>query len=234
MPAVPRRDRDSGGRVLMAHLTRRQRKLRARRAANAFANGHRRPIDLIQPNPGAYDQFREIIADADRAAASMFLGPLLLDSPYAHGRHVAAALTLEEERIRIRYGARLGVIVLGDTFVQGPRRYSDNDDVELLGRRLEPQPRIGEKMARLLKSPIAKEVPLPRTNEIHESPCEHCPSARNAARGIEDPESADIKAGSRAYQIESVFRCAWRPEKNCKGYCDFLNVTEADLATRTT
>lgn len=234
----------------MAHLTRRQRKLRARRAANAFANGHRRPIDLIQPNPGAYDQFREIVAEPDRAPARMLLDPpyrsvqraMIVEGlsaslggalPHLSG-DIQYLFAREEERLQRSWVERVGGVLLNGVAYDGPRRYSHNDDVELLGRRLEPQPRIGEKMARLLKSPIAKEVPLPRTNEIHESPCEHCPSARNAARGIEDPESTDIKAGSRAYQIESVFRCAWRPEKNCKGYCDFLNVTEADLATRTT
>lgn len=85
----------------------------------------------------------------------------------------------------------------------------------------------------MIKLPIIADGPLERpTAEIHETPCEYCPSACNAARGVVDPESADIQAGSRAYQIESVFRCAWRPEKNCRGYCDFLGVTERDLEAR--
>jgi hypothetical protein len=34
---------------------------------------------------------------------------------------------------------------------------------------------------------------------------------------------------AREVQLEGVFSCAWRPGALCKGYCDFLGITEADL-----
>ena len=63
-----------------------------------------------------------------------------------------------------------------------------------------------------------------RVKTIHVDACEHCPS-----RNPPDPECKDIKTWPRAEQIETVFRCAWRPSKACKGYCDFLGITERDL-----
>lgn len=67
--------------------------------------------------------------------------------------------------------------------------------------------------------------------EIHASPCAHCPSAWLARDSREDEESKDIKKScSRAERVASAFPCAWRPGKLCKGYCDYLDVTEADLA----
>ncbi|MGH9903931.1 MAG: hypothetical protein ACRD68_19140 [Pyrinomonadaceae bacterium] len=53
---------------------------------------------------------------------------------------------------------------------------------------------------------------------------------RDTRTGRHDPESLDYKAAPRDVQLDSVFRCAWRPEKLCRGYCDFLGVTEADLS----
>lgn len=71
-----------------------------------------------------------------------------------------------------------------------------------------------------------KEPMSNRPREIHKAPCKHCPSAHYPP----DPESTDIKeTWPREDQLQSVFPCAWRPEKQCKGYCDFLGVTEEDL-----
>jgi hypothetical protein len=64
-----------------------------------------------------------------------------------------------------------------------------------------------------------------RPTQIHAHPCKHCPSAHHEP----DPESLDYLAAPRAEQIDSVFVCAWRPDKQCKGYCDFLGVNEAEL-----
>jgi hypothetical protein len=62
-----------------------------------------------------------------------------------------------------------------------------------------------------------------RPTRIHTEPCERCPSANYPM----DPQVSDIKnLWSRVDQLESVFPCAWRPEKLCKGYCDLLNVKE--------
>lgn len=67
-----------------------------------------------------------------------------------------------------------------------------------------------------------------RPTKIHASPCVHCPSVAMP----DDPETLDLKDhGTRAEQLESVFRCAWRREKACRGYCDRLGINEADLET---
>lgn len=76
---------------------------------------------------------------------------------------------------------------------------------------------------------VAPPVPPPRPKEIHKAPCKHCPSAHAERVGEHDPESQDYKAAPRAIQLESCFPCGWRPEKLCKGYCDYLGVTEGDL-----
>lgn len=66
-----------------------------------------------------------------------------------------------------------------------------------------------------------------RVREVHTHPCAHCPSVH----GPEDPESVDIRDHcSRDEKIESVFRCAWRRDKACRGYADFIGVTAEDLA----
>jgi hypothetical protein len=72
--------------------------------------------------------------------------------------------------------------------------------------------------------PILK-VSSERPRIIHKSACAHCPSAHFPP----DPEAEDIKYAPRAIQIESCFPCGWRPNKLCKGYCDYLNITERDL-----
>lgn len=67
-----------------------------------------------------------------------------------------------------------------------------------------------------------------RHQEIHRECCERCPSNNNKLAGIIDPESADLK---REYSKEfiaknSLFVCAWRPNKLCKGNCDFHEIDE--------
>jgi hypothetical protein len=63
--------------------------------------------------------------------------------------------------------------------------------------------------------------------KLHVHPCVHCPSIHSP----DDPESVEIRDyATRAEKIESVFRCAWRREKACRGYADFIGVTENDLA----
>jgi hypothetical protein len=64
-----------------------------------------------------------------------------------------------------------------------------------------------------------------RVREIHTHACKHCPSAHYPP----DEESLDYKGAPRQIQLEAVFRCAWRPDKACKGLCDFLEVSEQDL-----
>lgn len=71
----------------------------------------------------------------------------------------------------------------------------------------------------------------PPVKEIHRHPCKQCPSILDSLEG--DFESLYyVKEASREEQIESVFRCAWRQEKACRGWCDRINVTEEDLKDR--
>jgi hypothetical protein len=66
----------------------------------------------------------------------------------------------------------------------------------------------------------------PQPTEIHRSPCSHCPSAHYPS----DPESDDIRACDRETRAKHAFRCAWRPEKLCRGYCDDMGLDESDFA----
>jgi hypothetical protein len=75
---------------------------------------------------------------------------------------------------------------------------------------------------------IPPPVRRPRPTEIWDLPCERCPSAHYPP----DSESADYKKFYEAGELpagECVFPCAWRPEKLCRGVCDYLGVTEKDL-----
>lgn len=65
----------------------------------------------------------------------------------------------------------------------------------------------------------------PRPTEAHAHPCAHCPSACDE----HDPEALDLLAAPRDVRIEHAFRCAWRPQKLCRGYLDFHGLTEEDL-----
>lgn len=69
-------------------------------------------------------------------------------------------------------------------------------------------------------------VDLTQVREIHAHPCAHCPSANQPEP---DEMTRDILTWTRAGQLERVFRCAWRGKKACKGYCDVLGVSEAEL-----
>lgn len=64
--------------------------------------------------------------------------------------------------------------------------------------------------------------PSPRT--IHATPCELCPSTKGT-----DPETEEIMACALEERLKTVFRCAWRPNKLCKGYCDKVGATEENL-----
>lgn len=65
------------------------------------------------------------------------------------------------------------------------------------------------------------------TNLIHLAPCKRCPSAHYPP----DPEAEDWKAAPKQYRLsDGLFVCAWRPSKVCKGLCDFLELTEEDVA----
>jgi hypothetical protein len=71
----------------------------------------------------------------------------------------------------------------------------------------------------------------PRPTTIHANPCAQCPSVAYVRDKFEDPSMEEARDWPRAEQVESAFPCAWRTQKLCKGYCDYLNVTETDLCT---
>ena len=78
-------------------------------------------------------------------------------------------------------------------------------------------------MNRIIPLPVVPEV---RPTTIHKAPCKHCPTAHHPP----DPESIDIlTTWTREQQREALFPCGWRPDKLCKGQCDELGFTEADL-----
>ena len=69
----------------------------------------------------------------------------------------------------------------------------------------------------------------PRPTTIHANPCAQCPSVAYVRDKFEDPIMEEALDWPRAEQVDSAFPCAWRTQKLCKGYCDYLSVTEADL-----
>ena len=85
---------------------------------------------------------------------------------------------------------------------------------------------MNESTARRMIPMPAEPQPLPRAIHLH--PCARCPADHGSRLG-HDPEAQDLIAAPRALQLESVFRCSWRPEKLCKGWCDAVGVSESDL-----
>lgn len=57
-----------------------------------------------------------------------------------------------------------------------------------------------------------------KPTEVHDFPCDNCPSMFEL-----DPGVLDILRSPEKERLESVFACAWRPEKLCKGYWDLMN-----------
>lgn len=70
-----------------------------------------------------------------------------------------------------------------------------------------------------------------RHKQIHKGCCKNCPSDIDNKKGIEDPESRDIKENYSKEQIarEMLFVCAWRNSKLCKGLCDYMGIDQEFL-----
>lgn len=75
-----------------------------------------------------------------------------------------------------------------------------------------------------MKPVLGVVLPPERPQEIHQHACANCPS-----KDEPDPAVEEFMAAPRDIQLESVFVCAWRPGKLCKGYCDRLDITDIDL-----
>lgn len=61
--------------------------------------------------------------------------------------------------------------------------------------------------------------------KIYKTVCTQCPSAYYPA----DPECEQIMKYPKEEQLKTVFNCAWRQNKLCKGYCDLMGISEADF-----
>jgi hypothetical protein len=69
-------------------------------------------------------------------------------------------------------------------------------------------------------------LPGPRPTLVHDKPCGPCPSTREP-----DEEAEDIRSFVRRGLMpadQTAFACAWRPEKLCRGWCDFVGMTKPD------
>lgn len=75
--------------------------------------------------------------------------------------------------------------------------------------------------------PVSGAVRRKRTYNVMPKACKHCPSAHFPP----DPESEDIRDHfSRSEQLDTLFACGWGDGRLCRGYCDFLNVTDEERA----
>lgn len=63
------------------------------------------------------------------------------------------------------------------------------------------------------------DIPDPQSLEVHTECCAKCPSAHGSGH---DPETRDILTWDKSERMETVFACAWRPDKLCKGYYDLM------------
>jgi hypothetical protein len=75
----------------------------------------------------------------------------------------------------------------------------------------------------VIKLPVVKDLD-PQPRKIHSKPCEECPSIKGT-----DPECEDIKKLPHKDRLETIFLCAWRPNKLCRGYCDSMGIKQKDL-----
>ena len=69
-----------------------------------------------------------------------------------------------------------------------------------------------------------------RHKVIHKGCCKNCPTEKNQKGGVIDSESEDIKTYPKeVISNEFLFVCAWRPNKLCKGICDFYDINQEYL-----
>jgi hypothetical protein len=62
---------------------------------------------------------------------------------------------------------------------------------------------------------------------IHKACCKHCPSKIGMENDCMDDEAKEIAQYPKEVIVrEFLFVCAWRPEKLCKGLCDFLEIDQ--------
>jgi hypothetical protein len=78
--------------------------------------------------------------------------------------------------------------------------------------------------------PVRKIIPPPLLGpraepRAHDHPCKHCPSAHHP----DDPESAEIKTWPHEERLKTAFPCGWNGRRYCKGYCDQMGLSDADL-----
>lgn len=66
--------------------------------------------------------------------------------------------------------------------------------------------------------------------EIHKMACKKCPTKNGLKIGQIDAETQEIKTYPKEIIVqEYLFPCAWRPNKLCKGLCDYFEITETHI-----
>ena len=68
----------------------------------------------------------------------------------------------------------------------------------------------------------------PAEPRAHKAPCRHCPSAHYPP----DPESSDVMTWPHSERVKTAFACGWNGKRYCKGYCDQMGISDADLRDR--
>jgi hypothetical protein len=80
---------------------------------------------------------------------------------------------------------------------------------------------VARKAVNRLRLPQLPE-PEPR---MHAVACQHCPSTHHAP----DPQVLDTLKLPFAQRLETCFPCGWNPKRYCRGYCEAMGVSDADL-----
>lgn len=75
-----------------------------------------------------------------------------------------------------------------------------------------------------IPEPVPPPQPQPRAHKVA---CKHCPSAHSPI----DQESGDILTWPHGDRVQTAFPCGWNGKRYCKGYCDQMGVSDADLKT---
>lgn len=60
----------------------------------------------------------------------------------------------------------------------------------------------------------------------HKVACKNCPSAHFPP----DPEVLDIQKWPHPERVKTAFPCGWNGKRYCKGYCDQMGISDADLS----
>lgn len=80
-------------------------------------------------------------------------------------------------------------------------------------------------MTSAIQLPIPRALPKAKPM-MRPVACKHCPSTHHPA----DPECIDIRKASKEERLATAFPCAWDRNYYCRGYCLYMDISNADLA----